>query len=68
MVLSRAYDVIFFGTSTGSIVMHLWPLKDTQCIWNKVPNSNQYQMQFPESTSWTVHKSDITGMIITPDN
>jgi hypothetical protein len=25
-------------------------------------------MQFPESTSWTVHKSGITGMIITPDN
>ena len=48
--------------------MHLWPLKETQVIWTKIPNTNQFQMGFPEGTSWTVHKAGITGLIITPDN
>jgi len=29
MVLCKPYDVVFFGTNTGSIVMHLWPLDDS---------------------------------------
>ena len=68
MCLDKAHGCIFFGTNTGSIVMHLWPLKDTQLLWSKIPNSNQFQMNFPEATSWTVHKAGITGLIITPDN
>ena len=32
IALCKFHNVIFFGTNTGSIIMHLWPLDERSCI------------------------------------
>jgi WD40 repeat protein len=66
LLISKALKVLFAGTSSGRIRVYLWPLDESNLVWESV-NKTQVRIRPPPFYEANPHSSPITALTLSHD-